>query len=113
MKRKLLNEMKLTLQSKSINESYARYAVSAFIGQLDPTVADLGDIRTAVSEAVTNCVVHAYKEKEGKIYICAKYYDEILTFSESSYEENLKSLGVVDLESPSKINIYASCGIVW
>ena len=43
MKRKLLNEMKLTLQSKSINESYARYAVSAFIGQLDPTVADLGE----------------------------------------------------------------------
>ncbi len=76
MKRQLLNEMKMTLLSKSVNESYARYAVSAFIGQLDPSVADLGDIRTAVSEAVTNCVVHAYKEREGKIYICAKYYDD-------------------------------------
>ena len=76
MKRRLLNEMKLTLPSKSVNEGYARYAVSAFIGQLDPSVADLGDIRTAVSEAVTNCVVHAYKEREGKIYICAKYYDD-------------------------------------
>ncbi|MBQ8696533.1 MAG: anti-sigma F factor [Clostridia bacterium] len=76
MKRQLLNEMKLTLPSKSVNEGYARYAVSAFIGQLDPTVADLGDIRTAVSEAVTNCVVHAYREREGKIYICAKYYDD-------------------------------------
>lgn len=76
MKRKLCNDMRLTLLSKSINESYARYAVSAFVGQLDPSVAELGDIRTAVSEAVTNCVVHAYKEREGKIYICAKYYDD-------------------------------------
>ncbi len=76
MKSKLLNEMRLTIPSKSVNESYARYAVSAFVGQLDPSVGDLGDIRTAVSEAVTNCVVHAYRDTEGKIYICAKYYDD-------------------------------------
>ena len=75
MKKKILNEMRLTLPSYSINESYARYAVSAFVAQLDPTVSDIGDIRTVVSEAVTNCVVHAYKDKPGKIYICAKYDD--------------------------------------
>lgn len=76
MKSKVCNEMRLTIPSKSVNEGYARYAISAFVGQLDPSVAELGDIRTAVSEAVTNCVVHAYRETEGKIYICAKYYDD-------------------------------------
>lgn len=76
MRSHLVNEMRLTIPSKSINESYARYAVSAFVGQLDPAVDELGDIRTVVSEAVTNCVVHAYREGEGKIYICVKYYDD-------------------------------------
>lgn len=76
MKKKIINEMKMTLPSLSINESYARYAVSAFIAQLDPSVADIGDIRTAVSEAVTNCVVHAYRDGVGKIYICAKYDED-------------------------------------
>lgn len=76
MKSKMLNEMRLVIPSKSVNEGYARYAVSAFVGQIDPSVSELGDIRTAVSEAVTNCVVHAYREREGKIYICAKYYDD-------------------------------------
>ena len=63
------NRIKLELMSKSTNESFARIAVSAFVSQLDPTIEELADIKTAVSEAVTNCIIHAYEEKEGTIYI--------------------------------------------
>lgn len=66
---KIINEMKLTMPSKSANEGFARVSVSAFVAQLDPTVEELQDIKTAVSEAVTNCIVHAYADSIGKIYI--------------------------------------------
>lgn len=66
------NEMKLTIPSISANESFARVAVGAFIARLDPTLEELNDIKTAVSEAVTNCIVHAYKNEMGKIYISAE-----------------------------------------
>jgi len=69
---KIVNEMRLTLFSCSSNESFARVAVTAFIAQLDPTIEEIADIKTAVSEAVTNCIVHAYKEKLGKIYILSR-----------------------------------------
>lgn len=70
-----INEMKLEFLSRSTNESFARATVAAFITQLDPTIAELSDIKTAVSEAVTNCIVHAYKNGIGKIYITAQIYD--------------------------------------
>ena len=66
---KQLNSFSMTLLSRSSNESFARVAVSAFVTQLDPTIDEISDIKTAVSEAVTNCIVHAYKDKIGKIYI--------------------------------------------
>jgi len=66
---KLFNEMQTVIDSKSINEGFSRVAVSAFIACLDPNVEELTDIKTAVSEAVTNAIVHGYKEKQGKIYI--------------------------------------------
>lgn len=66
---KSLNTVKIQLDSRSINEGYARVAVSSFASQLDPTVEEINDIKTAVSEAVTNCIVHAYKHGVGKIYI--------------------------------------------
>lgn len=69
MNNKSSNEVSIKLQSKSTNESFARVAVSAFVCQLDPTIDELTDIKTAVSEAVTNCIVHAYKENIGLIYI--------------------------------------------
>lgn len=72
---KVLNEMKLSFLSKSSNESFARGAVGAFLMQLDPTVSELADIKTAVSEAVTNCIVHAYPDSTGMIYITAKVVD--------------------------------------
>lgn len=69
MKGQILNQMKLTLPSYSVNEGIARGVVAAFCSQLDPTVAELGDIKCALSEAVTNCIVHAYKDRIGNIYI--------------------------------------------
>lgn len=66
---KTVNEMKMTVDSRSINEGFSRVAIAAFCACLDPNAQELTDIRTAVSEAVTNCIVHAYKEKMGKIYI--------------------------------------------
>ena len=66
--------MRVELPSRSINESFARVAVAAFITQLDPTLDELADIKTAVSEAVTNCIVHAYKNTVGNIYISVRIY---------------------------------------
>lgn len=63
------NKFSMNLAARSANEGFARACVSAFAAQLDPTIEEIGDIKTAVSEAVTNCIVHAYKEKIGKIYI--------------------------------------------
>lgn len=73
---KAINELKLTIQSRSVNEGFARVAVSAFLSQLDPTIDEINDIKTAVSEAVTNCIVHAYKETIGKIYITVKIFPQ-------------------------------------
>ena len=72
---KIVNEFKLTISSKSINESFCRTVVSAFTSQLDPTIEELSDLKTAVSEAVTNSIVHGYMEHEGKIYITAQIID--------------------------------------
>jgi len=63
------NEAKIEIISKSENEAFVRAAVSAFFMQLDPTIEEISDIKTAVSEAVTNSIVHGYAEKKGKIYI--------------------------------------------
>ncbi|MGN0462642.1 MAG: anti-sigma F factor [Ruminococcus sp.] len=65
----IVNSMELKIPSKSINESFARSVISAFILQLDPTISELSDIKTAVSEAVTNCIVHGYRDTGGMIYI--------------------------------------------
>ena len=64
--------MNMSFESRSSNEGFARSAAAAFIAQLDPTIGELNDIRTAVSEAVTNCVVHAYKNEIGKITVNVK-----------------------------------------
>ncbi len=65
------NEMKLSFSSYSSNESFARATVAAFVAQLDPTIEELSDLKTAVSEAVTNCIVHAYRDAIGMVYITA------------------------------------------
>lgn len=66
------NKFSMNLAAKSANEGFSRACISAFAAQLDPTLEEINDIKTAVSEAVTNCIVHAYKDKIGKIYISAE-----------------------------------------
>lgn len=69
------NEMRLSFPSLSVNESFARVAVAAFAASLDPTVEEINDIKTAVSEAVTNCIVHAYRDTVGKITVTVRLED--------------------------------------
>ena len=77
--KRIQNEMKLRLSAKSINEGVCRAIISAFCAELNPTVEELGDVRCAVSEAVTNCIVHGYREERDKnrayIYISVRLYD--------------------------------------
>ena len=72
----IINEFKMTVDSRSVNESFARATVATFSAQLDPTLEEINDIKTAVSEAVTNCIVHGYKNCLGKIYITVKIHDD-------------------------------------
>ena len=69
---KILNDIKCTVPAESRNEGFARTLVSSFSAQLDPSVNDIGEIKTAVSEAVTNCIVHAYRGTRGKIELTAR-----------------------------------------
>lgn len=75
-RKELINEMKLKLPSYSVNESAARAMVAAFCAQIDPKTSELADIKCAVSEAVTNCIVHAYRDTVGVIYITVKLYGD-------------------------------------
>ena len=70
------NEMTLTFPSRSANESFARAAVACFAAQLDPNLEELNDIKTAVSEAVTNCIVHAYRDCLGTVTIRCRILPE-------------------------------------
>ena len=73
---KAKNEFTMKLYSRSCNESFARVAAAAFISQLDPTIEEINDIKTAVSEAVTNCIVHGYKDTFGYIYMGVQIFDD-------------------------------------
>jgi stage II sporulation protein AB (anti-sigma F factor) len=91
---KFENYMILEIPSKSANESFARSAVACFAAQLDPTIEELGDIRTAVSEAVTNAIVHAYPDEYGLISIrCRILKDNILDIVIKD-----KGVGIPDIE---------------
>ncbi len=68
---KIINDFRMNIPSKSVNEGFLRAVVSAFSALCDPTIEEINDIKTAVSEAVTNAIVHGYKEKQGRIYIDA------------------------------------------
>ena len=91
---KFENYMILEIPSKSSNEAFARSAVACFAAQLDPTLEELGDIRTAVSEAVTNCIVHAYPDGFGMITLrCRILKDNILDIVIKD-----RGVGIPDLE---------------
>ncbi|MBQ8868903.1 MAG: anti-sigma F factor [Oscillospiraceae bacterium] len=88
------NQMKVSFQSLSVNEGFARVAVASFISSLDPTAAEIADIKTAVSEAVTNCIVHAYRDTIGTITIHTKIYPNrrvVVTIKD-------KGCGIEDIE---------------
>ena len=91
---KFENYMILEFPSRSSNESFARSAVACFAAQLDPTMEELGDIRTAVSEAVTNCIVHAYPSEYGMIMLrCRILKDNVLDIVVKD-----KGVGIADTE---------------
>ena len=70
-----INEMKLEFVSKSSNEAFARVVAAAFVSQMDPTLEELADVKTAVSEAVTNAIIHGYENKCGIIRMSCRQYD--------------------------------------
>ena len=91
---KFENYMTLEFPSKSCNEAFARSAVACFAAQLDPTMEELGDIRTAVSEAVTNCIVHAYPDELGIITVRCR----ILKGQTLDIVVKDKGIGIADVE---------------
>ena len=93
MKSEFENEMKLEFVSKSSNEAFARITVAAFASQLDPTIEELADIKTAVSEAVTNCIIHGYDNRQGIVKVTAK-----LKENEIIIEISDKGKGIENIE---------------
>lgn len=87
------NQMEIKFKSYSENESFARSVVAAFCVQLNPTLEELGDIKTAVSEAVTNCVVHAYPNSIGDISIKVLIWDNLVTIIVTDF-----GIGIDDIE---------------
>ena len=90
--RKIKNEMKIEFSSKSCNEAFARISVAAFASQLDPTIEEIADIKTSVSEAVTNSIVHAYPNRNGNVKIKAVLYDEEIEIEVSDNGEGIENV---------------------
>ena len=93
MNKIIKNEMKLEFLSKSNNEAFARIAVACFASQIDPTIEEVADIKTSVSEAVTNAIIHAYPNGEGIVKIVAKLYED-----EIEIEISDTGIGISDIE---------------
>ena len=91
------NEMKLEFVSKTNNEAFARIAVAAFVSQLDPTIDELSDIKTAVSEAVTNSIIHGYEDEEGIVKITAKLFGNTVEIEISD-----NGIGISNIEEARK-----------
>ena len=100
MNKRYKNKMQLEILSKSNNEAFARITVAAFAAQLDPTIEELSDIKTAVSEAVTNSIIHGYENKEGIIRINAYIYDNVLRIEIAD-----QGKGIEDIEIAKQVNL--------
>lgn len=101
---KATNTMKLNFESRSVNEGFARTAVAAFAAQLDPTIEEISEIKTAVSEAVTNSIVHGYQNKIGTVYITARIYSDnhiVITIKD-------KGCGIEDVKTAME-PLYTTC----
>lgn len=102
---KMLNQVKITFAGRSVNEGFARAALAAFLVQLDPTVPQLADMKTAVSEAVTNCIVHAYRDTIGVISLKCR----ILPGSVLDIIVKDKGCGIADV-SKARTPMYSTGG---
>ena len=87
------NEMKLEFPSKSQNESFARSVVAAFVAQLDPTIEELAEIKTAVSEAVTNAIIHGYSCEIGNVVIVSRIFGDTVEIEVKDF-----GVGIADIE---------------
>ena len=92
MNKKIKNEMKIEFLSKSANEAFARIAVAAFVSQLDPTIEEIADIKTSVSEAVTNSIIHAYQNKDGIVTLRAILYDDEIEIEVSDTGSGIENI---------------------
>ena len=92
MNKRYKNKMQLEILSKSNNEAFARITVAAFAAQLDPTIEELSDIKTSVSEAVTNSIIHGYENKEGIIRISAYIYENVIRIEISDQGKGIEDI---------------------
>lgn len=86
------NEMKIEFDSRSCNESFARVAVAAFMTQLNPTLEEVADVKTALSEAVTNAIVHGYENEIRKVYVECRVEDQMLTLKVTDYGKGIEDV---------------------
>ena len=86
------NEMKLEFDSRSCNEGFARVAVAAFLTQLNPTLEEVADVKTAVSEAVTNAIIHGYEETKGKVHMALLREEDELTVSVEDFGKGIAEI---------------------
>ena len=92
MKEQFENEMKVEFLSKSANEAFARITIAAFASQLDPTIEELADIKTAVSEAVTNCIIHGYENRIGIVKMEASLKDNEILIEISDHGKGIENI---------------------
>lgn len=86
------NEVRLEVKSKSANEAFIRVAIAAFASQLDPTIEQIADIKTAVSEAITNCIIHAYENSEGIIKVNARLSKNSIEIEIIDYGKGIENI---------------------
>ena len=94
MKNEYDNEMKIEFISKSANEAFARISVAAFASQLDPTIEELADIKTAVSEAVTNSIIHGYERKQGIVKVFARLRENEIIIEISDKGKGIENIDI-------------------
>ena len=92
MEKNIKNEMKMEFLGKSANEAFARIAVAAFASQLDPTIEEIADIKTSVSEAVTNAIIHAYPNKDGIVKLRALLKEDEIEIEVSDTGEGIENI---------------------
>ena len=92
MNKNIKNEMKIEFLSKSANEAFARISIAAFVSQLDPTIEEIADIKTSVSEAVTNSIIHAYPNKDGIVKMRAILYEDEIEIEVSDTGEGIENV---------------------